>query len=173
MENVLPYHTLLSAEDSSGKRFVLKDKDSILGTLALRRIHGTSATATIGETVLNLNRHHVFKKHVHLTRHGEETGTFRADLLSRGTLTLEGRTYHWVPKNAGWSTWAFEDESGAERLRINMHDRLTHPHGLVESAAELTGYDKELALLGWYLLLLNRQSFGLHMLAAIDLSFAQ
>lgn len=149
--------------------YALFDGEEIVGTLALHNRNGASATIHSGAQLITVRRRTLFKKHLHIER-GRGNAAFTADALSRGVLTLGNASYRWFPRNPRWTEWTWQAKDGRDLLTIHAHHRLAAYQGDIYGVeTDLNDLQKELALLGWYLLLLNQQNFGMHLLTAIDL----
>ncbi len=164
------YYYRILPENGSTSHYALLDGETQLGALALRNRHGSGATITVAGQTLLAKRSSGLRKHLRL-EHVSGGGHFAADALSRGSLELNGVTYRWLPQNARWTEWAWRAADGRELMRIVSHHRYAGHQAEVASPAPLDALGQELALLGWYLTLLNHQDFGMHILTAIDLAF--
>ncbi len=151
------------------KEYLLEGEGVLLGTLSLRGIHRHKAVITIGTSKIELTRKAAFRKHVHLLR-GQEEIHFAATNASKGSLTLDGIRYNWIPQNIRWTSWAWQTDNRSS-ITLHMNDSFLRAQGSVQSGDALASEDDILlTLFGWYLLLLNHQNFGRHILHA--LSFA-
>jgi hypothetical protein len=162
---------LILPKGASQTRYELSDGKEALADLTITNRRGSNAIIEIGERTVTVGRSSGFKKHLHLDRDPGEI-TFMADALSRGSLTLEGKTFRWLPQNFRWSEWGWQDSNDRKVISIHLRHLLSGYQGEVRSELPLlSDSQKEMALLGWYLLLLNQQDLGMHILTALDLKF--
>ena len=149
--------------------YELREGGKTFGRLVLQARHRASAEVRVDDSVMKLSRSALFRKH--LTGNHSHHGTLRFDAhLAADTITLAGRTYHWSPRNASWTEWEWRETGSRQAIRIHM-DYLGN--GTVKTVEDLSGKEeKELALLGWYLVLLNHQDFGTHLIAAAKTLFS-
>jgi hypothetical protein len=163
------HHYRIQPHKKSHMRYVLSGGGKDLSTLTLHNRHGSRGVIINGEQTILVSRSATFKKHL-LIENMKGSATFTADSLSRGSLMIGDVTYHWAPKNLHWTEWAWHNEHGHEVLGIRSKESLVEHRGDVRAKHPvLSDLEKELALLGWYLILLNQQHFGMHLLTAIDL----
>lgn len=154
-----------------GREYVLESDGTTLGTLALTNLHGTRGSITLERMSIPLARKAAFRKHVHL-EHPRGTLHFQADTFSRGAVVIDGRKYEWRPANIRWTEWTWH-HGGARIMSIRLGEGPGRPRGIVSSERELASEEELLlALFGWYLLLLNHQTFGMHLLHAVTFATA-
>jgi hypothetical protein len=84
----------------------------------------------------------------------DEIATFNHDLRYRGSISLNGRTYHWAPANRRWTIWRWTNEEGVEVMRLRIKPHLWRTEGEIVSQHHLTPSESHhLSLLGWFLIL--------------------
>ena len=164
----LGHHYRILPQKGSATHYTLFGGEIQLATLVLHNRHGSQATIQIGTKTISIDRRAYFKKHL-LVERAEGTAAFMADGLSRGTFTTSDAAYRWLPHNVRWTAWAWQSEYGHQLLSVHLHHRLGTYRGDVRAGSPvLTDLQKELVLLGWYLMLLNQQHFGMHLLTALS-----
>jgi hypothetical protein len=166
------HHYRIEPQRTSHMRYALRGGGKDLATLTLHNRHGSRGVIINGEQTIMVCRSSSLKKHLTI-ENMKGSAAFVADSLSRGSLLIGEVVYRWAPKNLHWSEWAWHNEHGQEVLSIRSKHTLTGYRGDVRAKSPvLSDLEKELALLGWYLILLNQQHFGMHLLTAIDLRLA-
>jgi len=165
---VQPYRYTIKEERNRLRRYILKDNKKALGVLAVTNVHASSATAEVDGETIHFARTKIFRKDVSAHHSGKgDLGEFSSDVFSRGKLTMEGKVYLWEPRGITWNTWGWHDENGKAVLTITLQPGLLTLRGQVYAEQPLEDAGKKLALFGWYLLLLNHQSFGTHVAHAV------
>lgn len=161
------YH--ISPEGKLGRSFVLNDGREILGSLWIHGLHAGSAVIKVDEAELDVSRTAIFRKSLALRRQSDsEAICFSANFLSGGKLATHGEEYCWAPANIRWSVWAWKDKRNKTLMEVRLRHSFSGLRGDILSAEPLTElWQKEIALLGWYLLSLNQADFGMHALSAL------
>lgn len=163
------YH--IRSQKTSQPSYSLEKEGREVARLEFGNGHGSHATLRIGGRSLALSRKKGLTKDLHIEDKEQNIhlGEFAANLLSRGTLSIGGRTYSWRPVNKTWTSWGWFDESGDEILRINRKFHLIESRGEVR-AKDAIYHEAEmvLAMIGWHLLVLGYQNSLEHIFAFID-----
>lgn len=164
------YH--ISPLRNAFKTYALRESGEILGTLSLHGVHNATAKAKIGAAEMDIARTSALRKSLMLWRQSDsEALCFSADLLSQGRIETGGKEFCWKPINLRWTVWAWQDAHGRNLMEVSVRHSFRGIRGNVRSVKPLEEtWQKELALLGWYLALLNETSFGTHILSAVRLA---
>lgn len=163
------HHYHIAPDGNSNRNFVLSDGQETLGALFINRVHAGSAVIKVDEAELDISRTAILRKSLALRRQSDsEAICFSANFLSGGKLATHGEEYCWTPINIRWSAWAWKDKRNEILMEVRLRHSFSGERGYILSAEPLTKpWQKELALLGWYLLSLNRANFGMHALSAL------
>lgn len=162
-------------KQSKGRRpsFSLERDGKNIGELKFQNKHGSKSTASLDGKTFHFSRQKGLKKDIGVRRHDNfsSVASFSADILSRGTLTLDGASYRWAPLNGAMTTWVWYDSSGEEVLRINKDFHLFMENGKVYGSKNHVSDEtvKVLALLGWYLILLGQQDILDHLFVSLEI----
>lgn len=168
MASSLPRHYLISRLKIGGQHFALKEGREVLGTLNIKGVNAGSASISVEGRETVLSRTALLRKNLILRRLSDSSAMhFETDLLSRGQIEVKGKKLHWVPVSLSWNKWAWRDANGRTLMEIKLRHGFGGVRGEVRSGIVIDEiWEKELALLGWYLLLLNHGNFGMHILSA-------
>ncbi len=166
------YRYSISPAGHSRKSFILRAGPQIMGELSVRKIHGGEAVIAVDGAELRAFRTSILRKSLALSRRTDsEALCFTADMLSRGEIEAAGKKYCWEPANLNWTAWAWRGPQGRDLMLIKLTHGLGGTRGKVYASEKLAAaWQKELALLGWYLLLLDLNDFGAHFLSALQIA---
>jgi hypothetical protein len=155
--------------------FNLERNGKNVGKLKFNNGHGSKASFDLNGETLYFSRQKGLRKDVDVHDHDGSSliGSFYADLLSRGTLTMNGGRYRWAPLNKSQTTWAWYNDSGEEILRVHKKFHLLMENGEVyEFENSLSEDDRRvLSLLGWYLIVIGQQDILQHLFVSLEIYF--
>lgn len=170
MENQRKLHM---AKASSWRHiYEMREGDMKIAALELHNSHGSRATLHGDDFTMTVIRTNFLPKEIEIYEDGEGVAhTFHAGWDSRGSVSLRGKKYFWVPANRTWTTWKWENEKGDELVRLSYNPfRPFAARGRVNAHPSLSVREVHcLGLLGWYLILLDFELAGSRMLSLMEL----
>ncbi len=153
--------------------FSLERDGKDIGEFKFQNQHGSKSTVSLNGKTIHFSRRKGLKKDiaVHSSGVASPVASFKADMLSRGKLTMDGAEYRWAPLGRNWATWAWYDSSGKEIMRVSKKFHLfTENAEVYEFKNGLKEENRNiLALLGWYLILLGQQDILQHLFVSMEI----
>lgn len=147
------------------RRYELRAGDETLATLRWQKRLGTLAVAETADARWTFKRAGFWHPRVTVRAEGSDTdlAVFTPGWTGSGTLnTAAGHTYRWIAANIWQSAWRWSDTADTPLVRFASRQGLTRVSAQVEPTSAGEGLDDLplLVTLGWYLLILLIDDFG-------------